>query len=129
LICAERLGPNLGAADVIGAVARGLIDADLAEPDAIELPADLKATGFETRMRAAFAVVLCVENLVADGFGDTLAGRVATDARQAGVACHAICAREEIDAFTARIYDLQTIRTANSRAELQSAARALVGEL
>ena len=111
LVCAQSLGPNLGATAVGEAVARGLSQAGLVQADVLELPADLAAARFADRMRAAFAVVICVDHLTDSLLAAGQPGAIATDARQAGVACHAICARSDVDAFTARIYDLQTIRT------------------
>ena len=87
----------------------------------------LAAAHFDVRMRAAFAVVIVAPLLGADLRG-TFPGEVATRSRQAGVACHAICAARELDGFGARIYDLQTITT-TSAAELAVAARELAARL
>jgi glycerate kinase len=80
-------------------------------------------------MRAAFAVVICTQRLRDGEFRGTLAAEMATSARQAGVPCHAICAEASIELFTARIYDIQTIRTASSTPELRAAGSALAFEL
>lgn len=101
----------------------------------IELPAEgaartlLIENQFDRRMRAAYAVVICTERLRDGELRGTLPAEIATSSRQAGVACQAICAENAIEPFTARIYDLQTIRTAGTPAELQAAAVALAGEL
>ena len=114
---------------MIGAVARAFPDGH----DPLELPRDgdpgpiLAAAGFDARMRAAFAVVIVAPLLETDLRG-TLPGEIATRSRQAGVACHAICAERELDAFGARIYDLQTITT-TSAAGLRTAASELAARL
>lgn len=101
----------------------------------MELPAegDAKAVlaehRFDRRMRAAFAVVIVTEHLRDGEIRGTFAGEIATGARQAGVACHAICAENAIEPFTARIYDLQTIHTARTADEIEAAARSLSTEL
>jgi glycerate kinase len=134
LICAQPFD-TLEARGVAQAVAAGFTAAGRQEPDVIELPAegDVKALlaehRFEARMRAAFAVVICTEHLRDGELRGTLAAEMATGARQTGVACHAICAENAIEPFTARIYDLQTIRTAATLDEFRDAARALSAEL
>lgn len=101
----------------------------------MELPADGDAKAllaehqFDRRMRSAFAVVILTERLRDAEMRGTLAGEIATGARQAGVACHAICAENAIEPFTARIYDLQTIRVARTAEEIRAAARTLSTEL
>lgn len=84
---------------------------------------------FDRRMRRAFAVIICTERLREGELRGTIAAEIATGARQAGVACHAICAEDSISAFSARMYDLQTIRSAVGAEALQAAAVALCAEL
>jgi glycerate kinase len=59
----------------------------------------------------------------------SLAGKavseVATRARQAGVPCHAIVGRRELDAFGVRILDLQAVLEAGTPAQLERAGRQL----
>lgn len=105
------------------------------DADVMELPAqgDVKVLlaehQFDRRMRAAFAVVIFTEFLRDGEMRGSLPGEIATAARQAGVACHAICAENAIEPFAARIYDLQTIHTARTAPELSEAARSLVALL
>jgi hypothetical protein len=134
LICAQPFD-SLEAHAVAAAVADGLTAAGRPQPDILELPAASDAKlllaehGFDQRMRAAFAVVVCTEYLRDGELRGTLAAEISTSARQAGVACHAICAENAIAPFTARIYDLQTIRIAATSDQLRHAAGFLADEL
>lgn len=134
LICAAPID-DLDAGEVAHAVADGLRLAGRPQPDIIELPPTgdakrlLAEHDFEPRMRRAFAVIVCTERLRDGELRGTLAAEIATSARQAGVACHAICAEHAIGLLSARIYDLQTIRTASGAGDLQAAATALASEL
>jgi len=106
------------------AFARGLVAAGLPEPDVYDVADGLDAT-FDARMRAAFAVV--VGEPVLDR--ETLRGRplfeIATRARQAGVPCHAVAGRDELDPFAKRILDLQYVLTG----DLEDAGAWLAGQL
>lgn len=89
----------------------------------------LDALRFDARMRAARAVVTgegCLD-------GQSLAGKavseVATRARQAGVPCHAIVGVRALDAFGARILDLQAVLEASTVAEIEAAGRELAALL
>src|SRR5215213_6340434 len=97
LVCAQSLGPNLSAHQVAAAIERGLGGGGLAAPYIVEPPFELRSAAFQKRIRAAFAIVICAEHLSGERFGATQPGAIATDARQAGVACHAICARNDLD--------------------------------
>ena len=61
----------------------------------------------------------------------TLAGKavaeVATRCRQAGVWCHAIVGRNELDLFGTRVLDLASVREAGDLGALREAGRALAG--
>jgi glycerate kinase len=128
LICAQSLGSNLSAGAAGEAIGAGLADAGLAS-EVVEMPDSMSTGELRARILASFAVVLFVRSLTASALAEGPAGVVATDARQSGVACHAICAESEIDPFTARIYDLQTIRQAREPAQLTDAGRRLAREL
>jgi glycerate kinase len=89
----------------------------------------LDALQFDPRMRAARAVVTgegCLD-------GQSLAGKavseVATRARQAGVPCHAIVGARRLDAFGARILDLQAILEATTLEEIEAAGAELASLL
>ncbi|HEX3518042.1 MAG TPA: glycerate kinase [Solirubrobacteraceae bacterium] len=136
LLTAVDFNAVLPAQAVATAIARGLKAGGLPESDLLALArpqesgaADVRelldSLDFDRRMRAARAVV------IADGHlsEDTLAGRatfeIATRARQAGVPSYAITAENELDAFDARILDLQVILEAGTARALAAAGRLL----
>lgn len=80
---------------------------------------------FDRRMRAAHAVVTGEGRLDEQSLAGKAVSEVATRARQAGVPCHAIVGRRELDAFGARILDLQAILEAGTIAQLRAAGREL----
>ena len=88
----------------------------------------LDAIGFDARMRAARAVVCGEGRIDSQSLTGKAVSEVATRARQAGVPCHAIVAVDELDAFSRRILDLQTVREARSRQGLRAAGRALAAD-
>lgn len=90
----------------------------------------LDALGFDARMRAARAVVIAAERLD----HETLlhggpAFEIATRARQAGVPCYAVLGCDALDAFEARILDLQTVIEASGSRGLAAAGRKLAAML
>jgi glycerate kinase len=80
---------------------------------------------FDRRMRASRAVVTGEGRLDDQSLAGKVVSEVATRARQAGVPCHAIVGKRELDAFGARILDLQAILEAGTPARLESAGRRL----
>jgi glycerate kinase len=88
-------------------------------------PFILKALDFDTRMRAARAVIVGEGRLDATTLEGKIAGEIATRARQAGVPCHAIVGTNAIDRFSARILDLQVIEEAGTVEELADAGERL----
>ncbi|MEA2138609.1 MAG: glycerate 2-kinase, partial [Solirubrobacteraceae bacterium] len=84
---------------------------------------------FDARMRAARAVVAGEARLDRGTLAGRVAGEVAIRARQAGVPCHAVAARNALDPFDVRILDLQSIVEAASIAELEAAGEHLAGLL
>ena len=78
-----------------------------------------------TRMRAARAVIVGEGRLDATTLEGKAAGELATDARQAGVPCHAIVGSAPLGAFERRIIDLQTVREAGTLADLERAGEDL----
>ena len=107
----------------------GLPDPELdlggARPVTLDARFVLEALDFDARLRAARGVI------VADGVCDerwlagSVAGEIATRARQAGVPCHAIVGRNALDAFAARILDLQRVVEAPTLAACEAAAAGL----
>lgn len=85
----------------------------------------LVALGVDERMRAARAVIVGGGRLDERALRGSTAGELATRARQAGVPCHAIVGERALDAFSARILDLQRIvETAEPTTEAIEAAAA-----
>jgi glycerate kinase len=85
----------------------------------------LEMLDFDRRMRAARAVVTGEGRLDRQSLAGKAVSEVATRARQSGVPCHAIVGQSELDAFGARILDLQAILEARTLRGIESAARRL----
>ncbi len=99
------------------------------EQDAREL---LGALDFDTRMRAARAVVVGAERLdertlLNDRGGASAVFETATRARQAGVPAYAVAGENALSLFDARILDLQVIVEANNTRALRQAGEKLAG--
>jgi glycerate kinase len=88
-------------------------------------PFVLEALGFDARMRAARAVVTGEGRLDEQTLQGKAVGEVATRARQAGVPAHAIVGSDALDAFAARILDLQTVDEAGTLPAIETAAARL----
>jgi glycerate kinase len=135
LVACAAFGPRLSAAAVTGALARGLADGGLPETDLCPLPDEgergadvralLDALDFDARMRAARAVVLGAWRLQEGALAGSATFEIATRARQSGVPAYAVAGESALDAFDARILDLQAIVRARSRAGLHSAGLTL----
>jgi glycerate kinase len=82
---------------------------------------------FDRRMRKARAVVTGEGRLDQQSLAGKAVSEVATRARQAGVPCHAIVGKRRLDAFGARILDLQAVLEAGAPRTLTSAGRRLAG--
>jgi glycerate 2-kinase len=80
---------------------------------------------FDRRMRASRAIVTGEGRLDRQSLAGKAVSEVATRARQSGVPCHAIVGERRLDAFGARILDLQAVLEAGSPARLRSAGRRL----
>jgi glycerate 2-kinase len=92
-------------------------------------PFVLDAIGFDARMRRARAVVTGEGRLDRQSLAGKAVSEVATRARQAGVPCHAIVGSNELDAFGARVLDLETVTAASTIAALSAAGRRLAAVL
>jgi glycerate 2-kinase len=86
----------------------------------------LDAIGFDERMRAAAFVVTGEGRLDEQTLQGKIVGELTTRCRQAGVACHAVVGRNDLDPFEARILDLASVTEAGTPAELEAAGRDLV---
>jgi glycerate 2-kinase len=89
----------------------------------------LDAIGFDARMRSARAVITGEGRLDRQSLAGKAVSEVATRARQAGVPCHAIVGRTALDAFGARMLDLETVTAASTLAELEAAGRRVAAVL
>jgi len=85
----------------------------------------LDAIGFERRMRSARAVITGEGRLDLQSLAGKALSEVATRTRQSGVPCHAIVGRRELDAFGARVLDLQAVLEASTASQIRQAARRL----
>jgi glycerate 2-kinase len=85
----------------------------------------LELLDFDHRMRAARAVVTGEGRLDQQSLAGKAVSEVATRARQAGVPCYAIVGERELDAFGARILDLQAVLEAGTPRQLTAAGRRL----
>jgi glycerate kinase len=89
----------------------------------------LDALDFDTRMRAARAVVTGEGKLDEQTLQGKLVGEIGTRARQAGVPLHAVVGRDALDPFGKRIIDLQRVFEATDIGELEAAGETLGREL
>ncbi len=138
-VCA--FGTDLTAERVAEAIARGVRAGGVSEPDlcpieiedgvrGMERAASLDALGaleFDVRMRRARAVVVGAGSLDRGTPAQSAVFEIATRARQAGVPAYAVTGKNELDAFDARILDLQVILEASSARGLSAAGRRLAG--
>jgi glycerate 2-kinase len=81
----------------------------------------LDTLGFEGRMRASRFVVTGEGKLDEQTLAGKAAGEVATRCRQAGVACHAVVAVNDMNPFDVRLLDLSSVREARTLAKLHRA--------
>jgi glycerate kinase len=141
LIACAPFGPRLSAAAAASAIALGLTEGGLPEPDVCPLPiagagsgrddggeearAILEELGFDARMRRARAVVVGTALLEERTLAGSVTFEIATRARQAGVPAYAVTCDDALDAFDARILDLQVVLQARSSRGLVSAGREL----
>jgi glycerate 2-kinase len=136
LIAASEFEPQLSAARVVGAIARGLRTGGHEQVD----PCPLEGTGggrgqglndllvaldFDTRMRSSRALVIAQPLLERSALERSVAFELASRARQAGVPCYAVAAENALNAFDARMLDLQAILIAQSTRALTAAGREL----
>jgi glycerate kinase len=140
LIACAPFNARLGAAAAATAIARGVQQGGLPEPDVCALPLPdqegedgehvrrvLHELGFDERMRDARAVIIGVQRLEERTLAGSVAFEIATRARQGGVPAYAVTAGNALDRFDARILDLQVILQARSRAALVAAGLELAG--
>jgi glycerate kinase len=86
----------------------------------------LGAVGFDERMREATFVVTGEGRIDEQTLQGKLVGEVATRCRQAGVPCHGVVGKIDLDPFAQRILDFASMTEASTLEELEAAGRALV---
>ena len=89
----------------------------------------LDALDFDARMRAARCVITGEGRLDAQTLEGKVVGEIGTRTRQAGVPLHAIVGQDALDRFSKRMIDLQAVREASTRSELEAAGEELGGAL
>ncbi len=134
LVLAEAFDQTLDGDGVGAALARGLegaaLDCDRCPVSAgASAPAPagplLDAVDFDRRLRAARCLVIAAACLDEDTLAGSVAFEAATRARQGGVPAYAVTGRNRIDAFEARMLDLQVVIEADSARRLTAAGRRL----
>jgi glycerate kinase len=85
----------------------------------------LETLDFDRRMRAARAVVVGEGRIDRQTLEGKIAGEIATRARQAGVPCHAVVGKNDLEPFDQRILDLQIMLEAGTVAQFEAAGREL----
>jgi glycerate kinase len=137
LIACAPFGPRLSAPAAAGAIARGLTQGGLPEPDVCPLPVTgigaghenigdgvrglLEDLDFDARMRRVRAIVVGTPLLEERTLAGSVTFEIATRARQSGVPVYAVTGEDALAAFDARVLDLQVILTAPSGRALESA--------
>ncbi len=142
LVACASFGPELPAARVAAAIGRGLqaggrpeLDLCPLEPHPLaaeDLRELLKALDFDARMRRARAVIVAEQDLAARALSGaaliaSITFEIATRARQGGVPAYAVGGAGRLDAFDARMLDLQIVIEAPSARTLTAAGRKLAG--
>jgi hypothetical protein len=131
MIAVCSFGADLPAERAAAAIAKGVTHAGgMGEPDVCPIEEGELPDDFDVRMRRARAVVVGAERLdrgtLVTGRGSTGAVfEIATRARQAGVPAYGVTERNMLDAFDARILDLQVILEASGTRGLSAAGRKL----
>jgi glycerate kinase len=135
LVASGAFAERLSAAAVGTAIARGLHEAGLPEPDLCPLPGAktdgvdvrslLDGLDFDRRMRASHAVIVATPRLRERALAGSFTFEIATRARQSGVPAYAITAENRLEPFDARILDLQVIVQARGARALTAAGRRL----
>ncbi len=87
----------------------------------------LDAVGFDARLARARAVVTGEGRMDAQTLMGKIAGEVAGRAREAGVPCHAVVGRNDLDPADQRVLGLGRIVEAGDDAALEAAGRELAG--
>jgi hypothetical protein len=127
VVCA--FGADMTAERVAETIAKGVSAAGMREPDLCPIEDGLPAS-FDMRMRRARAVIVGAGRLdrgtlATDRRSTSAVFEIATRARQAGVPAYGVTRVNELDAFDARMMDLQVILEARSARGLVAAGMKL----
>ncbi len=125
LLVASAFSERLPAERVAAALSEGLVARGQPEPDVLTLADGVELGDFDARMRRSRALVLALPRLAREDLPRSPAFELATRARQAGVPAYAVSAENALEAFDARILDLQAIFEARSPQALKAAGRKL----
>jgi hypothetical protein len=126
LLVSGAFSARLGARAVAAALVRGLRAGGAPEPDVGLLGRGddahaLAEIDFGRRMREARAVIIAVAALDPHTIARGAAFEIATRARQAGVPAYAVAHSSRLDAFDARLLDLQLVLQARTPRALSAA--------
>ncbi len=130
LLAVCTFGADMPAQHAVAALAKGVRAGGMPEPEQCPIE-DVPPTDFDTRMRRARAVIVGAERLdrgtlvAVSSAASNAVFEIATRARQAGVPAYAVTAMNELDAFDARILDLQVILEVSGARGLSAAGREL----
>jgi glycerate kinase len=124
LLAVSAFGADLPAERAAQAIARGVRAAGMPEPDLCPIESS-PPTDFDARMRRSRAVILGAGRLDRETLAGSPVFEIATRARQAGVPAYAVTGANELDAFDARMLDLQVILEAHDTRALRNAGRQL----
>lgn len=124
MLAVSAFGTDLPAERVAEAIARGVRASGMSEPDVCRIE-DWLPANFDVRMRRSRAVVVGAGRLDRQTLAGSAAFEIATRARQAGVPAYAVTGANELDAFDARMLDLQAILQAHGARGLRTVGREL----
>jgi glycerate kinase len=116
---------GLTAQQAVAALACGVRAGGMAEPDRCPIDDGRLPADFDARLRRARALVVGDWRLDRAGLRGSPVFELATRARQAGVPAYAVTGTNELDAFDARMLDLQVVLEAKGARGLSAAGRKL----
>lgn len=138
-LIAGGFGASIPAERALTALARGLAAGGRPHADLCPLPVadveqgslreQLEELRFDARMHVARAVIIAAECLHEDTLAGSVTFELATRARQGGVPAYAVAGKNALEAFDARVLDLQVILEARSVHGLQAAGKKLAALL
>jgi hypothetical protein len=127
LIASEAFDEGLSAERGAAPLAAGTSDRPRLEPELCPLSANDQVQDCLAKMRSARALLIATPSLDEATMLGSIAFELATEARQAGVPCFAVTAKDDLPPFDARILDLQAVLEASSERSLRRAGRTLAG--